>query len=71
MISFIFDFKDLKNGKQSGDYVTLSVKWVLLVRHIRMDEPEKRLRAGYAGGTMGWCWKGIMKELLVEWWRVY
>ncbi len=31
---------------------------------------EKRLRVGYAGGTMARCWNGIMKELLVEWWRV-
>jgi len=31
---------------------------------------EKRLREVFAGSTTGWHRNGIMKELLVEWWRV-
>jgi len=32
--------------------------------------PIKRLRVGCAGSTTARCWNGIMKELLVERWRV-
>ncbi len=31
---------------------------------------EKHLRVGCVGSTTARCWNGIMKELLVEWWRV-
>jgi len=31
---------------------------------------EKRLRVVFAGSTTGWHRNSIMKELLVEWWRV-
>jgi len=31
---------------------------------------EKCLRVVFAGSTTGWYRNGIMKELLVEWWRV-
>jgi len=31
---------------------------------------EKGLRVVFAGGTTGWHRNGIMKEPLVEWWRV-